>query len=180
MTDEKRLANPEKAAESLPRGAGIIFRHYEDPNRIDIARRLQAICRRRGLLFIVGGDWKLAARLDADGLHLPLFALKDRAVQPGARLWQRQGRKILTAAAHGIAEVRRAKEMQADAAVLSPVFRTKSHPNRRPLGPLRCASIAHRIHIAIVLLGGIDERTFAALPQTSCVGIAGIGFVSPS
>jgi hypothetical protein len=57
MTDEKRLANPEKAAESLPRGAGVIFRHYEDPNRIDIARRLQAICRRRGLLFIVGGDW---------------------------------------------------------------------------------------------------------------------------
>ncbi|GAB2893425.1 thiamine phosphate synthase [Paralcaligenes ginsengisoli] len=34
------------------------------------ARALAKLCKKRGILFIVNDDWRLAAELDADGVHL--------------------------------------------------------------------------------------------------------------
>lgn len=173
MSDEKRLADPVSAAATLPRGAAVILRHYTTPDRTALAERLAQICRRRGLKLFIAGDWRLAAAVDAAGLHLAEHAAR-RGPEAGARLWLK--RKWLTLAAHGPESLRRAQCFDAAAVLLSPMFTTASHPDRPPLGPVRVAAMARAARTPVMALGGITARNINRLRHSGCAGIAGIGF----
>jgi thiamine-phosphate pyrophosphorylase len=177
MTDEHRLSRPEAALDGLPRGTGVILRHYNDPARDQLAARLKALCQRHGLHLLVGGSWRLAAHVGAQGLHLPArMAAEDLA--PGARLWLRRKKGLLTVAAHSSRDLRRASAIGATAALLSPIFFTESHPKRQPLGSIRCAAMTHTSKVAVIALGGITANTINTIFPTKCVGVAGISFAS--
>ncbi len=179
MSDARRLPDPTGVLKTLPRGAALILRHTNPKIRKTLARRLAPLCRRRGIAFLVAGDWRLAAAVGADGLHL-----SEQAAQfgpsPGARLWLKHGRRLLTVAAHGRRALERAARRGASAAILAPVFRTASHPKRTPLGHVRLAamirSIRRSVRIPVVALGGITRAKMNALRGTGVHGIAGIGF----
>ena len=173
MTDEARLADPLPAANALPAGSGIILRHYGAPERAVLARRLAAIARRRGLVLLVGEDPALARRIGAHGVHLPERAIR----RAGAVRWQRDW--LITAAAHSPAALRSAAFAGADAALLSPVFATASHPDVRALGPRRFAALAHASPLPVYALGGIDSARARLLQGSGAVGIAGIGGLIP-
>jgi thiamine monophosphate synthase len=72
--------------------------------------------------------------------------------------------------------VRQAKHIHATAVLLSPVFTTASHPDRKPLPPARIAAMAHAAKIPVIALGGITAANIARLSNSGCSGIAGIGF----
>ena len=173
MTDEARLADPLPAANALPAGSGIILRHYDAPERAALARRLAAIARRRGLVLLVGEDPALARHIGAHGVHLP-----ERAIgRAGTVRWRRDW--LITAAAHSPAALRSAASAGADAALLSPVFATASHPDVRALGLQRFAALAHASPLPVYALGGIDSARARLLQGSGAVGIAGIGGLIP-
>ena len=173
MTDEARLADPLPAARALPAGSAVILRHYGAPERALLARRLAAVARRRGLVLLVGEDPALARRVGAHGVHLP-----ERAVgRAGAVRWRRDW--LVTAAAHSHAALRLAAAAGADAALLSPVFATASHPDARALGPHRFAALARHSPIPVYALGGIGRERARLLLSSGAVGIAGIGGLIP-
>ena len=174
MTDRTRLPDPLPAAAALPAGAAVVLRHYDipEPEREDLGRRLAALCRRRGLALLVAGDLRLAIRLGAAGLHLPEHRL---AAIPAAR---RHGLPLVTVAAHGEATLMRAAGLGADAALLSPVFATASHPGTRTLGPVRFARLVHRAKLPVYALGGIDSMTAPRLTGSGAAGLAAIGGLS--
>jgi len=176
VTDEARLTNPLAAVMKLPRGSGVILRHYGAPDRGRLAQGLTTLCRRRGLTVLIAGDWRLAARVGADGLHLPERAAR-AGLAPGAALWLRQGHRKLTVAAHGPGGLRRAAALHADAAILAPVFATASHPGGANLGVVRTAHYVRNAALPVIALGGVTPRTINALHGTACAGIAGISFV---
>jgi thiamine-phosphate pyrophosphorylase len=60
----------------------------------------------------------------------------------------------------------------ADAALLSPVFATKSHPKARPLTAPRARLIACHALLPVLALGGVTARNAALLSGFS--GIAAI------
>ena len=68
LTDGVRLPDPLPAAATLPRGAGVILRHYDDPDRPALARELASLCRHRGLRLLIAGDGPLAAQAEAAGI----------------------------------------------------------------------------------------------------------------
>ena len=177
MTDEGRLPTPDDTVSRLPRGSGVVLRHYGDPARDRVAVRIIALCRRRGLLLLVGKSWRLAARIGAHGLHLPAH-MAAAGLSPGARLWIQRRKALLTVAAHNSKGLRHAGKIAATAAFLSPIFYTLSHPDRQPLGPVRCAAMVRNAKVAVIALGGVTEKKFTALRGTGCTGIAGIGFAS--
>jgi thiamine-phosphate pyrophosphorylase len=173
VTDERRLADPTVAISALPRGSGVILRHYGVPNRAAIAKRLAGLCRRRGIVLLIAGDWRLAATVGAAGLHLAEHAAR-LGLAPGGRLWVRG--RVLTMAAHGGPGITVAARRGATAAVLAPVFTTASHPGREALGRLRTRCLVRRARIPVIALGGINARTVNALKHSGCAGIAGVGF----
>lgn len=177
MTDTERMPDPAAAVARLPRGSAVILRHYDHPARGSLARRLAILCRARGVALLVAGDWRLAARVGADGIHLPEYMTRG-GLAAGAKLWRGARRRFLTVAAHNAVGLRGASALNASAALLAPVFPTKSHPDKTALGAQRFGMMTRAARIPVLALGGVNAKTMPSLVTSACVGIAGIGFAA--
>lgn len=176
MTDEKRLADPLPVVRSLPENSAVILRHYDLPGREDLAIRLVALGRQRGVRILIAGDARLAHKVGADGLHMPEYLA---ARGPGRwRAWRRPD-WLVTAAAHSPGALFRAARSGADAALLAPVFQTASHPDSRPLGCLMFTAWCRKSPLPVYALGGVSETSQRRLKGSGAAGLAGIGGFLP-
>ena len=167
MTDDERLPDPLAAVRALPKGAGVIIRARTAKKRESLTRDILALARNKELVLLIAGDPVLALALGADGVHL---AETDIAQGPRIRS---AGHLLITAASHSPAALLRAKISGADAALLSPVFPTRSHKGANTLTPVRAAFIARSIDFPVYALGGVDATNAMRLSGFS--GIAAIG-----
>ena len=62
----------------------------------------------------------------------------------------------------------------ADAAILSPVFPTDSHPGRAALGTVKFTRLVGRAPLPVFALGGISAQNVNQIRTSGSVGIAGI------
>ncbi|MBY0447891.1 MAG: thiamine phosphate synthase [Hyphomonadaceae bacterium] len=162
LTDPTRTPDPAAVVRGLPRGAGVIYRHFGAADRLAQARALLRICRRRGLVLLLGADAELARRIGADGVHVP------------ERLWRKgrpPGLRLITCAAHGPAALRSAALRKADAALLSPVFPSRSPSAQRALGLRAARALAAGSAGRVYALGGVRPER---LPVGRFCGIAAI------
>jgi thiamine-phosphate pyrophosphorylase len=142
LTDERQGEALWKALERLPRGSGIVFRHYglDVKGRTGLLQRVLKVAQHRRLLVVVAGE----ARLRADGVH--------------GVSGPRAGRAIRTASAHCLKEIRAAERAGIDLLFVSPVFATRSHPGARTLGRRGFAALARRTKLPVIALGGMNDR----------------------
>ncbi len=167
FTDSRRVPAPLAAIKALPDGCGVVFRDYERPDREALAGKMAAECRKRRLVLLVAGDAGLAARVGADGIHMPEWMVWSRPgpIRPG---W------LVTAAAHSARAARRAESLGADAVFASPAFPTKSHPGRKTLGVSGLARIRKATNLPVYALGGIDGARAEILLRAEIHGFAAI------
>jgi thiamine-phosphate pyrophosphorylase len=175
MTDAKRLPDPLPVIRRLPKGAGVILRHYDEPARraparLALARRVAAVCRERCLILLIAGDWRLARMVKAAGVHWP-----ERVLWRGPHHRNIEPNFLVTASVHSFAAIKRAERCGVDAVLLSPVFSTLSHPSVAPLGAIRFAAMLRRAQPPVIALGGIDKRDCNRIARTGACGVAGIG-----
>jgi len=160
MTDDDRLSDPLAAACALPKGSLVIIRSRDAKRRRALGEALRA--QTHGLILLAADDPVLADRLH--GLHLPEIRARDaahwRVLRPH---W------VITVAAH---DPRGLHAPYADAALLSPVFATKSHPQAKNLNPARARLMVQRALLPVLALGGVTARNAALLSGFS--GIAAI------
>lgn len=168
LTDPERTPDPVSIVERLPRGWGVIYRHFGAANREAVARALVLACRRRGLVLLIAADPALARHVRADGVHWPRAHLSClRVRRPG---W------IETASAHTRADLVRAANAGVDAALLSSVFASDSPSAPPPLGALRFSQLAASAPLPIYALGGVSADN-AARAIRRAAGWAAIGSV---
>jgi thiamine-phosphate pyrophosphorylase len=165
MTDDNRLSDPLRATAALPRGSLVIVRARDTEHRKRLAAAVMVIAHRRGLRVLIAADPALALACGADGVHLP------EACMGNAAHLRARYHVIITAAAHSLAALRKARWV--DAVVLSPVFPTASHPGRPSLSPLRAGLIARLSPVPVYALGGVSAWNAGRL--SGFAGIAGIG-----
>jgi thiamine-phosphate pyrophosphorylase len=170
ITDAERQGDPVAALKQLPRGSIVILRDYGHPDREDLARKVAAHCRRRGLLLLIAGSGALAARVGADGVHFPEALVHHaKASRIRRRNW------LITVAAHSLPAILRARKFAADAVLLSPAFPTESHAGAPGLGPLRFARLVQSAGMPVYALGGITSESVRRLKGSSVTGVAAIG-----
>ena len=153
VSDERNDAVLERAVRRLPRGSGVIFRHYHLAPA-DRAKRLDQVwrlCRRFGHRIEVAGEG-----------YGP----------PAAH------RRLATA--HSLREIGRANRLRAEAVLLSPVFSTRSHPGAKPLGPLCFRLLAAYSQAPVIALGGMNARRARRLGWSRWAGIDAFGTKSDS
>jgi thiamine-phosphate pyrophosphorylase len=170
VTDPARVADPVAVAERLPRGAGVIYRSFGRPNAQAVGRALARVARARGLILLVGLDAKLAAKIGAQGVHLP-----ERALHLAPKLKRQRPKWLITGAAHGVSALRRAERFGLDAALVSPVFVSNSASAGRPLGVTRFAALARASATPVYALGGITGATARRLRDSGAIGFAAVG-----
>lgn len=173
VTDPARTPDPVAVAARLPPGAGVIYRSFGAADAHEMAARLARLCRRRGLVLLIGADAKLAAAVGADGVHLP-----ERMLPAGRALRHAKPGWLFTAAAHSPLATRRAAAAGVDAALVSPVFASRSPSAGRPLGAARFAVLCRTSPLPVVALAGITTATAARALAAGAHGIAAVeGFV---
>ncbi|MBS0473680.1 MAG: thiamine phosphate synthase [Proteobacteria bacterium] len=146
ISDARNDAGLERALAKLPRGSGLIFRHYH-LSAIERRARFAALARlarRYGHVVALAGDARTARRWGADLAYGSPDALAGGPALP----------RLVTV--HSLHELARAR--RADAVLLSPVFATRSHPGARALGPLRFLLIAAHASAPVIALGGMNAR----------------------
>jgi thiamine-phosphate pyrophosphorylase len=168
MTDERLGDRLVPAIAALPRGSGIVFRHYgldAEPRRALLAR-VAAAARRHGHRLVVAEP---PPGMRVSGVHLPSRTRRLPLPRP----------RLLTVAVHSLAERARAGAMRADLLFVSPVFRTASHPAARPLGVPGLARLAARAPAPVIALGGMTAARFrrlrAAVPLHGYAAISSLG-----
>jgi thiamine-phosphate pyrophosphorylase len=166
LTDRERTPDPLAAAARLPRGAGVVYRHFGARNRLKTAQGLAKLCRRRGLVLLIGADFALARAVGARGVSLPERAL--------ARRPRRPAKQLMLAAAHSRAALARARALGADATLLSPVFPSRSPSAGKPLTPLKAGRLAREAGLPVYALGGVHARNAARLIGRGFAGIAAV------
>jgi thiamine-phosphate pyrophosphorylase len=75
---------------------------------------------------------------------------------------------------HDIRELRRAMLARTPMVLLSPIFPTSSHPDWKPIPPMRAAALARLAGRKLIALGGMDARKFARVERLGFQGWAGI------
>lgn len=168
VTDPDRTRNLLAIIPRLPRGWGVIYRHFGAANRFVVGAALARACRLRGLVLLVSADPALAAAIRADGVHWPEVRLR------GVR--KRSTHFIETASAHSRAGLARAHQLGLDAAILSTVFPSRSPSASRAMGPLRFRLIAQAASLPVYALGGVNDR-YAAKAMKHAAGWAAIDAV---
>ena len=171
LTDPGRLADPVAAAARLPRGAAVIHRGFGRPEAKAEAHALARVARARGLVLLIAQDAGLAAEVGAAGVHLP-----ERWLHLAPRLHARRPGWLVTGAAHSARALALAVRAGMDAALVSPVFpsRSASAAGVRALGPVRLARLVAAAGLPVFALGGVEALTAARLRATGAAGLAAV------
>lgn len=164
MTDE-RIGDVVAAIAKLPRGAGIVFRHYSTPprERRALFEAVRRIAQRRRLMLLLADTPKRARSWGADGAH-------HRSALPS------QGMRSV--AVHNGRDLRLAKRVRADLFFVSPVFATRSHPGGRSLGVGRLGLLAGSARGRTVALGGMTALKWRKVSALGLHGWAAIDALS--
>jgi len=174
LTDPARTPDPVEAIAALPRGAVVVYRTFGAPDRLAVARELRRITRGLGLKLLIGRDWRLAAAVGADGVHLP-----QRLMGMGPRLRRARPHWLISAAAHDAAAIVAASRMGLDALLVSAVFPSRSPSAGRALGPVRFAALTARSRVPVIALGGVNDATAVRLRSGKAAGLAGVDSLVP-
>lgn len=142
MTDERHGDALWTALARLPRGSGVVLRHHDTPDaaRVPIRARIVRCARRRGLVM-------------AEERVLPQSTVVCLGAA-GARRWIARARTPREAIV--------ARRRGASGVLVSPMFATRTHPDRPALGRWRAAAIARAARLPAIALGGMTARRFYA------------------
>jgi thiamine-phosphate pyrophosphorylase len=168
LTDERQGEALWPALAKLPRGSGVIMRHYSlhEKERRALFTRIRAITDRRRLTLLLSADPRRADQWGADGSYSDANGRRK-----AGRLW--------AAAVHDLAEIRRAERQGANLLLLSPLFSTRSHPGAHALGPTGFARLARATRLPVIALGGVQARHARLLHRIGAYGWAGIDAFIP-
>lgn len=166
ISDARNDAGLERALAALPRGSGLIFRHYhlDGPERLARFRALRRAARARGHVVVLADSALTAREWGADGIYGAPRAL-----------WPRRAGLLHLATAHDMAELGLAARLGADAALLSPVHPTRSHPGGKTLGRVRFRLLVRQAGLPVIALGGMNAQRARALRWDRWAAIDGLG-----
>jgi thiamine-phosphate pyrophosphorylase len=75
---------------------------------------------------------------------------------------------------HDVGELRRALLERTPVILLSPIYKTRSHPDWKPLPRMRAAALSRLAKRRLIALGGMDARRHAKIAPLGFIGWAGI------
>jgi thiamine-phosphate pyrophosphorylase len=146
MTDERMGDRLLPSIAALPRGAGVIFRHYSlsEAERSALFDQVERIARKRRLVLLIGGS--------DHGRH----------------------RGAITAPVHSVPERIAAERAGAQLLFISPIFSTRSHAGGQTLGRVRFGMLCRGAKRPVIALGGMTKQRARTLRGFGIYGWAAI------
>ena len=166
--DEKKFLNLK-----IPKYSAFLLRSYEAKDRKKIDKQLLKFCRMKKLKLLIASDIKLAEDINAHGVHFPEYMIKKNKINWAiVKNIKSKKRWIITVASHNLLTIKKAENFDIDAALLSPVFPSRSHLNNKSLGINKFAKIVKKTKLPIYALGGINIKNVKSLLHVDIIGYA--------
>ncbi len=151
-------------------------KHVDAGQGLAQARRVLAHCRELGVLCIINDDWRLAAMIDADGVHVG----RDDGSVAQARLALGDGKVIGSSCYDSLARATQAMQAGADYVAFGAVYPSRIKPDavRAPLDvitearALADAGAQDGCRVAICAIGGITPENAAAVVTAGADSLA--------
>lgn len=161
----------ERVEGALTAGIRLVQLRVKDGGRelsASLVDRVRALCREYDALLLLNTSPEVFSSLSADGLHLNRYQLAQLTSRPVAE------NRLLGASCHNAEEIQQAKTIGVDYILLSPVAKTTSHPDAKPLGWEKFAELAALAGCPVFALGGMHPDDLPTAKQHGGHGIAAI------
>ncbi|MBF0359151.1 MAG: thiamine phosphate synthase [Magnetococcales bacterium] len=148
----------------------LLLRIKNSPDRDTLgewAEKLYRLTEREQAHLLISGDIQLALNFKNCGLHLPETAMTTAEARKVLG-----SKRLLGRSCHNLEGGLTAIEEGADYITLSPLFATLSHPNAKPIGLRKFASLREKIPGPVLALGGINVENTPLALKAGADGVA--------
>ena len=171
--DDKVFNEKKFSKLKIPKETAFLLRSYKIKERKKIAKQLLKFCKMKKIKLLIGSDIKLAKNINADGVHFPEYMIKENKVNWVVfKKLKLEKEWIVTMAAHNLKALKNGENYSIDAALLSPIFPSKSHPKKKSLGINKFSKIIKKTNMPIYALGGINVKNVKSLFDINITGYA--------
>lgn len=133
-----------------------------------VARTARNLCHDYGAQLLLNADWRLAAVLGLDGVHLPAAVAATLAQRP------LPADCLVGVSCHDAEELAQAARIGADFATLGPLFPTPSHEDAATLGWDGFEELVAATALPVYALGGMEVDDVDAAQVSGAQGVAAI------
>ena len=165
----------EQVEEALQGGATFIQLREKNLDRehfMEEAVELKKLCRQYHVPFVINDDVEIAARIDADGVHVGQSDMEAGDVR--AKLGPD---KILGVSAQTVEQAVLAEKRGADYLGVGAVFSTGSKADADDVSHETLKAICEAVSIPVIAIGGISVNNVSQLKGTGICGIAVISAI---
>ena len=165
----------EQVEEALQGGATFIQLREKNLDRehfMEEAVELKKLCRQYHVPFVINDDVEIAARIDADGVHVGQSDMEAGDVR--AKLGPD---KILGVSAQTVEQAVLAEKRGADYLGVGAVFSTGSKADADDVSHETLKAICEAVSIPVIAIGGISVNNVSQLKETGICGIAVISAI---
>jgi len=175
ITDSKRFDSQQAMLgcieQAIQGGVDTIIlreKHLDSAKLLSLASKLRILTKNQSARLIVHSHAHIAKAVEADGVHVDAQSIQEIMQM---KQWL-AGDYLVSASCHDEEELKLAESQGADFCFLSPVFPTQSHPGAPCLGAKKFITLASKVSIPVVALGGIEPNV---LKQLQGHGVATMG-----
>lgn len=136
------------------------------------AYEIKELCRQNSIPFVINDNVDLAARVDADGVHVGQSDME--ALEVRRKLGPN---KIVGVSAQTVEQALKAQEMGADYLGVGAVFPTGSKNDADDVTHQTLQEICEAVDIPVIAIGGIGENNVTELKDCGLAGIAVISAI---
>lgn len=152
--------------------AGVTLLQLREKNAsfqelLEEGRKVQALCRKYQVPFLIDDQVEVARALDADGVHL---GQEDEAIEKARAVLDRE--KIIGISAHNVEEALEAQKKGADYLGVGALYPTGSKKDASVLAPGVFRQVVEAVRIPVVGIGGIHEAQYGQVLDQGAAGCA--------
>ena len=146
----------------------IIFRNYSSkPTDQLLILKIKRYCKKKSIKFYLSNDFKLAIKLNLDGVYIPSFNTSFKHLSYSVK----KNFKII-GSAHNLKEIKEKENQNVEKIFLSSLFKR----NKNYLGMNKFRLLSNLTKKRVVVLGGVSKVNFKKLKLLNQLEFAGISY----
>ena len=145
----------------------IIYRNYKNPLNLKILINLRNFCKKKGIKLYLSNNFKLALKLQLDGVYLPSFNKSTRY-----NCFKFKKNFDIIGSAHNVAELNTKKRQRVKSIFIAPVFKKKINK----LGIYGFLKLRNFTNKKLIVLGGVTTEKMNMINFLNAEGFAAINY----
>lgn len=172
LGEETLYSQVEKALKGGATFIQLREKKLDEGSFLEEAKEIQKLCRQYQVPFVINDNVDIAARIDADGVHVGQSDMEAGDVR------KKLGPdKIIGVSAQTVEQALRAQEHGADYLGVGAVFPTGSKEDATEVSHETLKAICDAVDIPVIAIGGINSGNVSELRGTGICGVAVISAI---